>query len=183
MHPAIFLDRDGVIIENRPTYVRSWADVEIFPQALDALAQVKNSSYKIVIVSNQAGVGHGLIPLAVVDEINRRLVEEIEKAGGRIDGVFVCPHTPQDGCNCRKPEPGLLFQAAKTLSIELSRSIIIGDALSDLQAGQAAGVLQIALVRTGRGFEQALVGEAADLRPFPIYDTLAQALADLIPNG
>src|SRR5690606_36103474 len=95
MHPAIFLDRDGVIIENRPAYVRSWEDVEIFPQALTALARVCKSPYKIVIVTIQSGVGPGLIQMETAEEINRRLVREIEKAGGRIDAVLMCPHAPE----------------------------------------------------------------------------------------
>ena len=180
MFPAIFLDRDGVIIENRPAYVRSWADVEIFPQALAALAGVKNSGYRIAVVTNQAGIGKGLIPPEAAQEINRRLIEEIEKAGGKIDGIFVCPHTPEDRCDCRKPLPGLFFQAAKALSIDLSRSIMIGDGLNDLKAGLAAGIERVALVRTGLGAQQLQSPEASSLEPFPVYDTVSEALSELI---
>jgi D-glycero-D-manno-heptose 1,7-bisphosphate phosphatase len=180
MVPAIFLDRDGVIIENRPAYVRSWADVEIFPQALAALAGVKNRGYIIAVVTNQAGIGKGLIQPEAAQEINRRLVQEVEKAGGRIDGIFVCPHTPEDRCDCRKPRPGLFFQAAKALSIDLSRSIMIGDTLNDLQAGRAAGIERVALVRTGLGAQQLRFPEASSLGPFPVYDTVSEALAELI---
>ena len=112
MFPAIFLDRDGVIIENVPAYVRSWADVSIFPQAVQALVRLNHSPYKIVIVTNQAGIGKGLFSQAEAESINQRLIGEIERAGGRIDGVFMCPHTPNDGCDCRKPKPGLFMQAA-----------------------------------------------------------------------
>ncbi|HEX7975060.1 MAG TPA: HAD family hydrolase [Anaerolineales bacterium] len=180
MVPAIFLDRDGVIIENRPNYVRSWDEVEIFPQALAALAGVSHSPYKIVIITNQAGVGRGLIPIQVVEDINRRLVEAIENAGGRVDGVFVCPHKPEDGCECRKPRPGLLRQAAQALSLDISQSILIGDNLSDIQAGLAIGVRQVALVRTGLGAQQLHSPLFATLPPFPVYNTLADALANLI---
>jgi D-glycero-D-manno-heptose 1,7-bisphosphate phosphatase len=176
MYPAIFLDRDGVIIENRENYIRTWDDVEIFEQALKALVRIASSPYKIVIVTNQSAVGRGIISLQTAQEINQRLLDIIQKAGGRVDGIFICPHSPQDDCNCRKPRPGLILDAAHALSLELSRSILIGDALSDIQAGQNAGVGQTALVRTGRGSEQALKIAQTHLQPFPIYDTLSKAL-------
>lgn len=180
MLPAIFLDRDGVIIENRPDYIRTWADVVIYKQALEALAKISSFPYKIVIITNQSVVGRGLIPLSVATDINHRLLGEIQKAGGRVDGVFMCPHAPEANCNCRKPQPGLLFQAASALSLDLSQSLLIGDTLSDLKAGQVAGVKQTALVKTGLGLHQADVPEASTLTPFPVYNTLADALADLV---
>ena len=180
MHPAIFLDRDGVIVENRPSYIRSWSDVSIFSQALDALARIHASLYKIVIVTNQSAVGRGIIPFEAAQDINRRLVEAVEQAGGRIDGVFMCPHAPGDQCGCRKPKPGLLFMAAQTLALDLSQSMMIGDALSDLLAGQAAGIPYSILVRTGRGASQALLPLPADLKPFQTFDTLACAIAELV---
>lgn len=180
MYPAFFLDRDGVIIENRPSYVRSWADVAIYPQALDALARISASRYKIVIVTNQSMVGRGYVSLKTAWDINKRLVKVIEEAGGRIDRVFMCPHAPQEMCDCRKPKPGLLLQAQKTLSLDLSQSMMIGDALSDLHAGQAAGILQNILVRTGRGSSQSQVPIPEYLKPLQIYDTLADAIEKLV---
>lgn len=180
MFPAIILDRDGVIIENRSNYVRSWEDVHIYPQALRALASIKGSQYKIAIVTNQSVVGRGLITMERANEINDRIVAEINKHGGRVNGVYMCPHAPQDNCACRKPQPGLLQNAARELSLDLSRSIMIGDALSDLQAGQLAGVNRTILVLTGRGPEQVDLCKAAKLRPFQIYDTLSDALDSII---
>lgn len=180
MHPGILLDRDGVIVENRSAYIRAWKDVSIFPQALAALARIRETPYKVAIVTNQAGIGKGLIPESVATQINKKLVREIEMAGGRVDGVFVCPHTPAMGCACRKPEAGLLLQAAEVLSLDLHRSLLVGDSLSDLQAARAAGVHKAVLVRTGRGDDQSQLPEAADLSPFSIYDSLADALVELI---
>jgi D-glycero-D-manno-heptose 1,7-bisphosphate phosphatase len=180
VEPAIFLDRDGVIIENRPTYVRHWSEVVIYPQALQALARIRLSPYKIVIITNQSAVGRGLMPLETAVMINQRLIAAIQQAGGRIDGVFMCPHAPEEECQCRKPKPGLLFQAAQALDLDLSRSIMIGDALSDLQAGQAAGLPLTVLVRSGRGRQQERLPLPAGLKPFLTYNTLAEALADLV---
>ena len=121
-------------------------------------------------------MGRGFISLEMANEINDRLVAEINKNGGRIDGVFICPNAPEETCNCRKPRPGLLHEARKTLSIDLSRSVIIGDALSDLLAGQSAGLDIIILVRTGRGAMQVNLSEVSKLRPFLIFDTLFDAI-------
>jgi D-glycero-D-manno-heptose 1,7-bisphosphate phosphatase len=180
MFPAIILDRDGVIIENRENYVRSWADVEIYPQALHALASASRSIYKIVIITNQAGIGKGIIPPQIAVEINQQLVQTIERAGGRIDGLYMCPHTPQDECECRKPRPGMILQAKRELSLDLAHSWLIGDALSDLQAGRAAGVGRIALVRTGRGAQQVQLPEIANLGPFRLYEDLKDAIQHLL---
>jgi len=179
MYPSLFLDRDGVIIENNPAYVRLWEDVSIYPQALAALTRVRATPYKIILVTNQSGVGRGLISFAQARQINDRLVETIEHAGGRVDGVFMCPHAPEENCECRKPMPGLFYQAARELSIDLSHSILIGDALSDLLAGQAAGINQTILVRTGRGAEQESLPFPPQLKPFTVHPDLQQALQAL----
>jgi D-glycero-D-manno-heptose 1,7-bisphosphate phosphatase len=180
MEPAIFLDRDGVLIENRSSYVRSWEDVQIFPQALYALARINPAPYKIILVTNQSVVGRGLISLEDAWEINRHLVTVIEQAGGRIDRVYTCPHAPRDQCECRKPKPGLLLRASRELSLDLSRSIMIGDALTDLQAGQAAGVYKIVLVCTGLGATHSTSPQSSLLSPYLLYENLSDALIDLI---
>jgi D-glycero-D-manno-heptose 1,7-bisphosphate phosphatase len=182
MQPALFLDRDGVIIENRADYVRTWSDVAIYPQALDALVRIKNSQYKILVITNQSAVGRGLISQDAAREINDRLVAEIQSSGGRIDGIFMCPHAPQENCSCRKPEPGLILQAASRHSIDLQNSILIGDALSDILAGQKAGVAQNVLVRTGRGLDQSLLPLASQIPDFLVYESLLDAVEHLIPE-
>lgn len=176
MEPAIFLDRDGVIIENREDYVRSWSDVEFFPAALAALRNFSSSPYRIILVTNQSAVGRGLVTLEQAEDLNQRITAVVEANGGRVDGTFMCPHAPQANCECRKPRPGLLLQAAQALNLDLSRSFMIGDALSDVKAGQAAGVREAVLVRTGRGRRQAALPEAALLQPFRIFNSLAEAL-------
>ncbi len=179
MLPALFLDRDGVIIENCPNYVRTWQDVSILPGALEALASLSATPYKIVIITNQSAIGRGLLPLETAHEINQRLVQIIAQAGGRVDGVYLCPHAPQEHCACRKPQPGLLLQAAQALSLDLSRSTLVGDAWSDLQAGRAAGVPQRILLRTGRGHDQLLLPPSPGLGDFQVCDDLHAALGCL----
>ena len=179
MIPALFLDRDGVINENRANYVRSLEDLFIYPWALKALARIKDIPYKIIIVTNQSAIGRGLVLREEIDLINQRLLETIRASGGRVDGIYVCPHSPADGCDCRKPAAGLLHQAAADHDIDLKQSILIGDALSDLKAGQAAGVSQTVLLLTGRGEQQLQLEASQMLKPFAVYNDLFDAAAAL----
>src|SRR5436190_23406732 len=102
---AVFLDRDGVIIENREGYVRSWEDVAFLPGVLGALRRLARLSCAVAIVTNQSPVGRGLLTLEAAEAINRRVVARIEAAGGRIDASYLCPHRPDERCGCRKPAP------------------------------------------------------------------------------
>jgi len=179
MDAAIFLDRDGVIIENRDQYVRCWEDVAFIPAAIDALCSIRDTPFRIVLVTNQSAVGRGLITLEAALEINRRVIDHIQAMGGRIDGTWMCPHAPEANCSCRKPKPGLLLQAASAMNLDLSRSFMVGDALSDLQAGWAAGVREAILVRTGRGNHQSQLPQVAELPPFHTFDNLAEALVHI----
>jgi D-glycero-D-manno-heptose 1,7-bisphosphate phosphatase len=176
MYSAIFLDRDGVLIENRSNYVRKWSDVKIYPEAISALSLSTIKNYKIVIVTNQSAVGRGLISLETANEINSLLVKLIHHHGGQVDGVYMCPHKPEDDCNCRKPKPGLLLRAARDLSLDLRSSWMIGDAWSDVQAGQFAGVRQAILLKTGRGKEQLSRSRPKDITNHLIFDNLMLAL-------
>lgn len=179
--PALFLDRDGVIIENRANYVRSWADVEIYPQALAALASIRDTHFKIIIVTNQSAVGRGIISLETAWTINDQLVAAIRAGNGRIDDTFICPHAPEDACDCRKPRPGLLLQAAAKYDLDLGRSIMIGDALSDIEAGINAGLKLAVLLMTGRGLAQIVKPEAAAFSPITVSEDLFSGLKTIKP--
>lgn len=181
MNQALFLDRDGVIIANRSDYVRTWSDVSIYPQSLSSLQRIHSSQYKIFIITNQSVVGRGIISHAEAEKINLQLINEIESSGGRIDGVYMCPHTPEDNCPCRKPRPGMILQAAAEFSVDLGHSILIGDAISDIIAGQTAGVGKNVLVKTGRGAAQIELPIASQIPPFLLHDSLVEALSDLVP--
>ena len=182
MNRAVFLDRDGVIIENVDTYVRSWSDVTVLPGSLEALRKLKDLAYKVIVVTNQSAVGRGIVSEEAARALNDQLVVLIEAAGGRIDEVLMCPHSPADMCDCRKPKPGLLLEAAERHALDLSRSILVGDALTDIQAGQNAGVGLNVLVRTGRGEKQLALPDAAGLAPFQVFDRLADVIDALSEN-
>ena len=147
---AVFLDRDGVINYNRDDYVKQWAEFQFLPGALNALSRLSASPLIAVVVTNQSAVGRGLLDILDLEHIHAQMNGIIRKHGGRIDRVFYCPHHPEDNCDCRKPKPGLLQQAAYALNIDLTRSYLIGDAVSDIRAALAAGCFPL-LVLTGRG--------------------------------
>jgi D-glycero-D-manno-heptose 1,7-bisphosphate phosphatase len=172
MHRAVFLDRDGVLIENRADYIREWSHVIILPWTVDALVGLHKAGFKIIVVTNQSAVSRGLISFETAQEINSRLVRTILENGGWIDAVYMCPHQPQDRCTCRKPQPGLLLQAARELSLDLHASWMVGDAWSDLLAGQSAGLQGSVMVRTGRGASQLLQAQPAEITPFIVCENL-----------
>lgn len=146
---AWFLDRDGVIIENRDDYVKSHREIRYIPGALEAIAKISAMPVKIIIVTNQSAIGRGIISNEVVDGINKEIVNKIVENGGRIDDVYVCPHIPSDNCNCRKPRPGLINDAIEEYEIDRKNSYFVGDHLTDLMAAKGAGVVP-ALVLSGR---------------------------------
>jgi D-glycero-D-manno-heptose 1,7-bisphosphate phosphatase len=153
LQAAVFLDRDGVINHNRSSYVKTWQEVSFLPGVFPALARLADTPFCVVLVTNQSPIGRGILSSAQVEAIHERMVAEIECHGGRIDGIYYCPHHPDEGCDCRKPRPGLLLRAARDLGLDLGRSYLVGDAVSDVEAALAAGCSPI-LALTGRGRHQ-----------------------------
>lgn len=147
---AIFIDRDGVINRNRDDYVKSWEEFEFIPGVVEALARLAERGHSVFVVTNQSIIGRGIVGRQTVDEIHERMMEEIEKRGGRIEAVMVCPHQPRDGCSCRKPMPKLFVEVGRRWGINLEDAYLVGDFSTDLEAARAVGCTPI-LVRTGRG--------------------------------
>ena len=146
----VLLDRDDTVSLDRPGYIRSPEDLELYPEAAGALARLARLGFCLAVVTNQSAVGRGLVSPEELRRIHDRLTSELARAGAPLAGVYHCPHRPEDGCGCRKPQPGLLRQAAADLGLTLSGSHLVGDAWSDVALGQAAGCRTV-LVLTGRG--------------------------------
>jgi D-glycero-D-manno-heptose 1,7-bisphosphate phosphatase len=178
---TIFLDRDGVINENRSDYVKNWHEFCFLPESLDAIAKLTHAGYRIVVCTNQAGIAGGSISLETIEDIHRRMRVEVANAGGRIEAIYYCPHAKDANCLCRKPRPGMLLRARDELRVDLSESILIGDSITDIRAGQAAGV-HCMLVLTGLGREQLRDHYQDADSPFLIITGLKQA-AELIVQG
>lgn len=148
--PTIFLDRDGVINRNRDDYVKCWAEFEFLPGSLAALRLLAQRGVRVVIVTNQSAVGRGVISQRTLAGIHRRMRAEVEARGGKIDAIICCPHTPGDGCRCRKPRPGLLLRAIRRFRIDPASSCFVGDSVSDLKAARTAGI-PFVMVLSGKG--------------------------------
>jgi len=139
--PAIILDRDGVINRRPPKaeYVRSWDEFGWLPGAAEALRLLHGAGYTVIVVSNQAGIARGAMTETDLAAINDRLMQETLGLGGRIDAIYYCPHGWDDGCDCRKPKPGMLFRAQHDFDLDLSRTPFVGDDERDAEAADAAG--------------------------------------------
>lgn len=136
---AVFLDRDGVINVRRDDYVKTPAELQMLPAAAKAVAALTAAHIPVFVITNQSAIGRGLMTESDLAAIHRAMLDILAEHGGRIAGVFHCPHRPWDGCECRKPRPGLLLCAAAEHDLDLSRCLMIGDSESDVLAGQAAG--------------------------------------------
>jgi histidinol-phosphate phosphatase family protein len=141
---AVFLDRDGTLIEDGG-YLSDPNQVRLLPGVLDALRELHSNGYALVLVSNQSGIGRGVIPSAQAEAVHERLVHELAAGEVLLDAALYCPHIPEDRCVCRKPEPAMLRQAATDLGIRLDRSVMVGDKACDVEAGHRAGCRTVLL--------------------------------------
>ena len=142
--PAVFLDRDGTLIED-VGYPRDPETVRLLQGAVEALVALRRAGYALVVVSNQSGIGRGIVKQEQAEAVHERFVEELRAHGVELDDVRYCPHTPEDACDCRKPAAGLLLASADELGIDLARSFMVGDNPTDVDAGRAAGCRTVLL--------------------------------------
>lgn len=175
--PLVILDRDGVINQDSPDFIKSPEEFIPLPGSLEAIAALSDAGFEVVIASNQSGVGRGLLSIETLERIHVKLRQAAEAAGGVISGIFFCPHKPDEGCDCRKPKPGLFEQISTTYDRDLRGVSAIGDSMRDLEAAIAAGAKPI-LVRTGNG--RKTESELADDSGVIVYDDLAAAATALI---
>jgi D-glycero-D-manno-heptose 1,7-bisphosphate phosphatase len=157
-HKLVVLDRDGTLNAEPEDFLRTPEDWQPLPGALEAVARLHHGGWRLVIASNQSGIGRGLFDVALLNAVHARMHKLVATAGGRIEAVFFCPHAPEEACECRKPAPGLLQQIALRTAVPLSQMVVVGDSLRDMQAALAVGA-QAHLVLTG----QSAAGRPASL--------------------
>jgi len=162
MPNLLILDRDGVINQDSDAYIKNLDEFIFLPGSLDALARLYKAGWILAVATNQSGLARGLFSQTDLDAMHTKLLAELHAAGGDLHHIAWCPHGPDDGCECRKPKPGLLNQISLALNLELNEAIMVGDSLRDLQAGQAAGCKQTVLVRTGKGEKTLDKGEGLE---------------------
>lgn len=181
MNKAVFLDRDGVINEDT-VYLHEKKFLKFYPESIKALSELSDTDYKIIVVTNQSGIGRGLYTEEEYNAFKKEYIDELAGASDgriRIDGIYYCPHHSTEGvgkyrikCKCRKPEPGMLLQAQQDYNISLPESYMIGDKRSDIAAGKAAGCKTI-LVKTGYAGKG---GEGLNVEPDFIFENLYDAV-------
>ncbi|OGB90771.1 hypothetical protein A2625_06990 [candidate division WOR-1 bacterium RIFCSPHIGHO2_01_FULL_53_15] len=181
---AVFLDRDGTIIEDTG-YITSPAEIKFIPGSIEAIKKLNEAGYKVIVISNQAGVARGILSENMVQTIDKAIYRQVLSGGGHIDASYYCPHHPEHGvypykqiCECRKPRPGLIKKAVKEKEIELAGSFMVGDKSSDIETGQCTG-LKTVFVRTGHGRAEE---KALKEKPDHIANDLAEAVRWIL-NG
>jgi D-glycero-D-manno-heptose 1,7-bisphosphate phosphatase len=178
----IILDRDGVINHDSAAYIKSAEEWIPLPNSLEAIALLKKNGYQVAVATNQSGLAKGLYDLGALEAMHTKMQTLLEPLGGSIDAIFFCPHDDRHGCDCRKPKPGLLKQAAHYFQIDLAEQVVpfIGDSLRDLEAGYAAGCAPI-LVLTGNG-QKTAHHLRQPFKAIPIYDNLYTAVEVLLKS-
>jgi len=177
---VVFLDRDGVINKKAPKadYVKNWEEFEFLPGVLESIKLLSENNCEIYIITNQAGIARGMMTESDLDDIHSKMVKEIEDHGGKIHGIYYCPHGWDEGCECRKPRPGMFYQAAREHHIDLSKSFFIGDDERDKTAGDAAGIKTILVNPDNNliGVVKSLPG--IDVKKHSDYKALVSTLLD-----
>jgi D-glycero-D-manno-heptose 1,7-bisphosphate phosphatase len=181
MPTAVFLDRDGVINENRADYVTSWEEFVFLPNVFEPLRQLAQNGLLTIVITNQSAINRGLVSRETVETIHCQMREVVSRNGGHIEAVLTCPHRPDENCTCRKPQPGLLLQAAERFDLDLTRSYVIGDALCDIAAGLAVGCRPI-LVLTGLGREELVRLKAHGYDGYRVARDLREAVEWILDN-
>ena len=179
---VIVLDRDGVINQDSPDYIKTPDEWQALPGSIEAIARLYKAGYLLTIATNQSGVGRGLFSRDTLWQIHQKMLAEIAAGGGYVEKIFFCLHTPEDNCYCRKPKPGLLMQVAEVFACGFNNMIVIGDSARDIEAARAVGANAV-LVRTGNGVQtEAALAENLP----PVYDDLGAAadalIADQVPH-
>lgn len=152
---VVFIDRDGTINQDSLAYIKNWSEFKFLPRSIEALRNLTAAGFTIIIITNQSAVPRKLISPAELENIHLKLKTAVKSGGGKIHDIFYCPHMPEDGCECRKPLPGLVFQAQKKYQIDLADSVMVGDSAKDIECARNAGCGHSILVKTGNYREAA----------------------------
>ncbi|MGE0080325.1 MAG: D-glycero-beta-D-manno-heptose 1,7-bisphosphate 7-phosphatase [Thiohalomonadaceae bacterium] len=173
----VILDRDGVINEDSDEYIKSVDEFRFIPGSLEAIARLNQAGYRVAVATNQSGLSRGYFDLDTLNSMHGKLRRALAAVGGHIEMIAFCPHGPEDGCNCRKPLPGLLHEIGERLGQSLAGVPAIGDSLRDIEAARCVGASPI-LVRTGKG--ERTLAKNAGLEGVPVYRDLSEAVDALL---
>ena len=173
---VVFLDRDGVINRDSADYIKECSEFHFLPGSLEALRLLRQNGFTTIVITNQSAVHRNLISRATLNEIHEKMKREVTVSGGAITDIFFCPHRPDEGCDCRKPKPGLILQAQEKYRVDLSGAWMIGDSVKDIECGRNACCGHTVLVRTGNGSQAEKSLLERNTPPDFIADTLLDAV-------
>ena len=180
---VIFLDRDGVINEDSPDYIKNWKEFHFLPGSLEALKRFRTHDFTAIVITNQAMIGRKISGLEDLNEIHRNMNASVKLHGGMIRDIFFCPHRPNENCDCRKPKPGLILQAQKKYDIDLTTACMVGDSVKDIECALNAGLRHAILVRTGNGKRAEFALKEKNIIPDYVADDLMDAVDWILGAG
>lgn len=173
---VVFIDRDGVINHDSPGYIKTWDEFGFIDGSLAAIRRLTVNQFTTIIITNQSAINRKLTSMEALENIHTRMKAAAESYGGHIENIFFCPHTPEERCPCRKPEPGLIFKAQKAYGIDLSCAYMVGDSAKDIECARNATCGHAVLVQTGNGTEAGKVLTQKKIRPDHVAPNLFKAV-------
>ncbi len=180
---VVFLDRDGVINRDSKAYIKHPDEFHFLPGSLNAMVELAENGFAVMIVTNQSAVNRGIIRIAMLERIHDHMRSEVGSQGGHIRDIFFCPHRPDEGCDCRKPKPEMILRAQRKYGIDLAASVMVGDRARDILCGKNAGCGRTVLVKTGYGKAAAEELAARDAFPDHIAENLSQSIAWIVQTA
>jgi D-glycero-D-manno-heptose 1,7-bisphosphate phosphatase len=177
----IIIDRDGVINEDSDAYIKSPEEWIPIPGSIEAIARLNRAGYTVAVATNQSGLSRGYFDLNTLSAMHRKMESLLTEQGGHVDAVFYCPHGPKDGCDCRKPKPGLLNDIGERFQIKLDNVFFVGDTIGDIRAALAANAKPV-LVKTGKGDKTENLLQENGFSDVPVYKNLSN-FVDVVLAG
>jgi len=165
-----------VINRDSADYIKHWSEFEFLPKSLEALKQLKQNGFTTIVITNQSVIHRKMVSREGLDHIHTRMKASVQSSGGEITDIFFCPHTPEDRCDCRKPKPGLIYQAKKRYRIDLANAVMVGDTAKDIECARNAGCRYALLVKTGNGIQAEKILKEKAIHPDHVAQDLFNAV-------
>ena len=177
---VVFLDRDGVINQDSADYIKSWSEFEFLAGSLEAINLLKLNRFVTIVITNQSVINRNMVTREGLEYIHNMMKAAVRDQGGEITDIFFCPHIPEDQCDCRKPQPGLIYQARRKYGIDIENTVMVGDSVKDIECARNAGCRHAVLVQTGNGPAAQKALKAKNILPDYVARDLLEAVEWII---
>ena len=183
LRKVVFLDRDGVINRDSPDYIKSWSEFEFLPGSLEAITLLTLNEFATIIITNQSVINRKMVSRKELEYMHTMMKKAVTSNGGHITDIFYCPHVPEDRCNCRKPNPGLILKAEQKYRIDITASVMVGDSAKDIECARNAGCGHAVLIKTGKGEEVEKILKEKSIFPDVIVRDLLDAVGWILAHN